>query len=200
MHVKSLKAKRSEETREALVAVATRIFGERGFAGAATEEIVAEAGVTRGALYHHFADKKELFAAVAEDLERCLCDRIAADVVGSTDARSMLEGGTDSFLAACLDPVLRQVLMIDAPSVLGWLRWREIEARYAMGLVRASLELGMQEGAIEQQPVDPLCHLLLGATIEAGLVVAHADDTSAAHAEMAAACKRLIAVLCTSAR
>ena len=125
MHVKSLKAKRSEETREALVAVATRIFGERGFAGAATEEIVAEAGVTRGALYHHFADKKELFAAVAEDLERCLCDRIAADVVGSTDARSMLEGGTDSFLAACLDPVLRQVLMIDAPSVLGWLRWRE---------------------------------------------------------------------------
>jgi AcrR family transcriptional regulator len=173
------KAARSEATRTHLVDVATRLFAERGYAGVGTEEIVRQAGVTRGALYHHFADKRELFRAVHEAVERDVVRRIADGVAGLTDPWDLMIAGMRTYLDLCIEPMVRQISLIDAPAVLGWKEWREIDARYGLGLVRGALEAAMDAGVLQRRPVEPLAHLLLAAMAEAGLMVATAADPAA---------------------
>jgi AcrR family transcriptional regulator len=180
VEARTSKAEQAEATRGALMRAAHQLFAERGYAGVGTEEIVRRAKVTRGALYHHFADKKDLFRAVHEQLESDLVKAIGAEIAGIEDARELLATGVRSFLDACTDPALAQISLIDAPSVLGWEEWREIDARYGMGLVRSGLDLAMQQGAIPRQDPDPLAHLLLAALGEAALLIASADDPKAA--------------------
>ena len=103
-----------------------------------TEEIVGRAQVTRGALYHHFADKRDLFRAVHDQMEGELLEAIAARMDGQADPLELLKIGTGAFLDACLDPAHAQVNLLDAPSVLGWAEWREIDMRHSMGLVTAA--------------------------------------------------------------
>ena len=167
---------RAEATRARLVEVARELFAERGYAGVGTEEIVRRARVTRGALYHHFRDKRDLFRAVHESVERELVETIGAEIAGIADARQLLASGVRSFLDACTDPALRQIALTDAPAVLGWQEWREIDARYGMGLVLMGLNLAMEQGVIARQDPDPLAHLLLAALGEAALLMANADD------------------------
>src|SRR5215210_5677417 len=124
-------------TREALIDAALQLFTQRGYAGVGTEEIVARAKVTRGALYHHFADKRDLFRAVHEQIEAGLVADIARQLEGATDPLDLLKTGTRAFLEACMDPALARVALLEAPSVLGWAEWREIDQRYGMGLVSA---------------------------------------------------------------
>jgi AcrR family transcriptional regulator len=192
----SAKAAQSEVTRAALIASARGLFAERGYAGVGTEEIVRAAGVTRGALYHHFAGKKELFEAVYEDVERQLVEQIAASAISSaTDPLEALHAGAQAFLDACEDPAVQRIALVDAPSVLGWEQWREIGLRYGFGLVRATVEAAMDAGLIERQPVDALSHLLLGAIDEGAMLIARADDGGRTREEVGATVKRLLEAL-----
>ena len=183
---------RSEATRARLIGTARRLFAEHGHAGVSTEEIVSAAGVTRGALYHQFKDKADLFRAVFEEVERELVERVAAEALTRDDPWEAQLAGLDAFLRACSDPEIQRIALLDAPSVLGWEAWREIEAQYGLGLIMAGLRNLMDIGLISEQPVEPAAHAILGALIEAGLYVARAKDFEPAHAEMSAVLHRML--------
>jgi AcrR family transcriptional regulator len=171
-------AERSEATRNALMNAARRLFTERGYDNVSAEEIVREAGVTRGALYHHFGGKAELLEAVYERLEAESTERVARIVLGS-DLHSPVEAmkaGVEAFLDECAEPELRQIALHDAPAVLGWDRWREIGAANGLGLIEASLAAAIEAGEIRRLPVKPTAHLLLGALDEAAMLVARSED------------------------
>lgn len=184
MSASTSKAERGEATRAALVRAARELFTAHGYGGVGTEEIVRRARVTRGALYHHFADKRDLFRAVHEQIEQEVVDAIAAQMGGVADPIEVLRVGTRAFLDVCTDPAITRVTLIDAPSVLGWEEWREIDMRYGLGLVSAGLQAAIDAGAIPAQPVGPLAHLLLGAMGEAGMVIVNSSDPSATRAEI----------------
>jgi AcrR family transcriptional regulator len=186
MNVNRTQAERSQATRDALVEAARALFAERGYAGVGTEEIVRAAGLTRGALYHHFAGKRELFAAVYERVEKELAERIAA---GALDAnpQSPLEAmraGAEMFLDACMEPDVQRIALLDGPSVLGWARWREIAAGHGLGLIEGTLRAAVEAGAIAAQPVRPLAHVLMGALDEAAMLIAQAGDPDGARREV----------------
>jgi AcrR family transcriptional regulator len=190
-------AERSEATRAALVAAARPLFAERGFAGVGTEEIVRAAGVTRGALYHQFADKRELFAAVFEQVEAEVTQRTARAAVasGAADPLAVLRVGAVAWLDACSEPEVQRIVLLDGPAVLGWDAWREIGMRYGLGLVENELKEAIEAGVLEPQPIRALAHVLMGAIDEAALYVATAEDQAAARAEAGAVLDRLLAML-----
>ena len=170
-------AERSEATRRALIAAARPLFAERGYAAVGTEEIVRAAGVTRGALYHHFDGKLELFAQVFEEVEAELTQAIATQAMATaSDPFEALRAGAEAFLDACLDPAVQRITLLDAPAVLGWERWREVGLRHGLGLVKGTLEAAMDAGQLERQPADLLAHLLIGSLDEGAMLVARADD------------------------
>jgi AcrR family transcriptional regulator len=191
----NVKAERSKATRAALVAAARSLFAERGYAGVATEEIVQRAGVTRGALYHQFTDKEDLLRAVLHDLARELAEASATAALKETDQWRQILAAVEAFLDACTDPAVQQIMMTDAPSVLGWDEWREIDTQYGLGLVKASLENAMETGLIARQPVDPLAHLVVGALDEAAMYIARAPDAGTARREMGESIERMLAGL-----
>jgi AcrR family transcriptional regulator len=187
----ALVAERAEATRAAFITAARRLFVEKGYFATATEEIVAAAGVgTRGALYHHFADKQALFVAVFEQVEGDLLT--AAETGGDGDALTRLRHGLLAFLDASPAPEVQRILLIDGPAVLGWREWRAIERRYGLGAIQAILELAVAEGTLPDQPLDAIAHVLLGATNEAALFIASADDPAAAKIQAIAAMDRLL--------
>jgi AcrR family transcriptional regulator len=179
------KAEQSEATRGALLSVARELFAERGYAGTFTDEVAERAGVTRGALYHHFPSKKDLFQAVHEELEKELAFKAG---VAATKAQGgsweQLREGCQAFLDICLEPAIQQIVLLDAPSVLGWETWREIDAKYGLGLLRVGLQAAMDDGVIERQPADALAQVLLGALNEAAMLIARAEDVASARAEV----------------
>jgi AcrR family transcriptional regulator len=180
---------RSEATRRLLVTAARALFGARGYAGVGTEEIVRAAGVTRGALYHQFRDKADLFAAVAEEVEAEIAERIAAAAAGpaaAADPVEALRAGARLFLEACAEPEVERIILLDAPTVLGWEAWRDLAGRYGLGLVQFALQSAMDAGAIVPQPVVPLAHVLIGALDECALYAARAEDPPAAREQCAA--------------
>jgi AcrR family transcriptional regulator len=185
-------AERSEATQAALIVTARRLFAERGYAGVGTEELVRAAGVTRGALYHHFDGKADLFGAVFEQIEQELAERLAAEALSKKDPWEGLLAALEMFLDLCVEPEVQRIALLDAPSVLGWDAWREVEARHGLGLIRLALQNLINEGAIEAQPVEPLAHAILGALIEAGLYVARADPLVTARAEMGTVLRRML--------
>ena len=166
-----------------MIAAARELFAERGFAAVGTEEIVSRAGVTRGALYHHFDDKRDLLRATYEQIEAEFAARLAAAVPPGTAPLGTLRAGADLFLDACLEPEVQQIVLLDAPAVLGWEEWREIGARYGLGLIEGLLGAAMDAGEVRQQAVRPLAHALLGALDEVAMMVARSEDTRAARAE-----------------
>ena len=178
-------AQRREATRTALIAAARELFAARGYAGVGTEEIVQRAGVTRGALYHHFSGKDDLFSAVYERVEQELTERIVTEVpLAGDDPVAVLRGGTSVFLDACLEPEVQRICLLDAPAVLGYEEWRAIGARHGLGLITAAVQAAVDVGAIPAHPVRPLAHILLGALDEAALLIARADDVATAHREI----------------
>jgi AcrR family transcriptional regulator len=171
-------AERTKATREALIGAARRLFTERGYENVGTEEIVRAAGVTRGALYHHFGDKASLLEAAYERIEAESTERVARIVLGS-ELHSPLEAmkaGVEAFLDECAKPELRQIALHDAPAVLGWDRWREIGAANGLGLIEASLAAAIEAEEIRPLPVKSLAHLLLGALDEAAMLIARTED------------------------
>jgi AcrR family transcriptional regulator len=191
---------RSAATRAALVSAARPLFAERGFGGVGTETIVQAAGVTRGALYHQFADKTDLFEAVyeavEEDLARRLGERIAAS--GVSDPIEAMLLGADAWLDACGEQEVQQIVLLDGPAVLGWERWREIGLRYGLGLLEGLLTHAMEVGRIPAQPVAALAHVLVGALDEAALYIARSADQATASEEIRGVVARLVAGLAAS--
>src|SRR5277367_940157 len=157
METQSKHSLRSEATREKLIVAARRLFAERGYASVGTEEIVQAAGVTRGALYHQYRDKADLFAAVAETVEAEVTQRIAEGALAAgADPIAALRAGGRMFLEVCAEPEVERILLLDAPSVLGWQTWRELGMRYGLGLVQGTLQAAIEAGAIDPLPVKPL--------------------------------------------
>jgi AcrR family transcriptional regulator len=187
-------ADRSAATRAALITAGRRLFAEHGFAGVGTEAIVAEAQVTRGALYHHYADKTALFDDVFQVVEQEAAQRLAESAVGNgdDDARTIIKRSLDAWFEACDDPEVYRILLIDAPSVLGWARFRELCLHHILGLIENVLVLGMDAGTFTRQPVRPLAHVLIAAADEAALYIVGSDDKGAAKTEMRGVVGRLI--------
>ncbi|MBP7066114.1 TetR/AcrR family transcriptional regulator [Ferrovibrio sp.] len=193
---KQSKAEKHAATRAALLATARRLFAELGYAGAGTEDVVREAQVTRGALYYHFADKRALFEAVVEGEAALVLAAIEAATASASDPLQALRLGSHAFLDACLSPGTRQIYLLDAPSVLGWARWREIDGRHAMGSLRAGVEAAMAALPPERRlPPEALTYLLSGAMNEAALWLAETADEASARAGCAAVLNRLLHLL-----
>ena len=173
----SRQTERSAATRARLVAAARELFAERPYADVGTEEIVRRAEVTRGALYHHFADKRDLFRAVHEQLESELVDAIARQLA-ETAVSDPVEGlriGARTYLDACEDPSFARITLIDAPAVLGWAEWRRIDEEHALKVILLGLEAAMEAGVFRRRPVLPLAYLMLGTMGEAGLRIANGE-------------------------
>lgn len=190
-------ADRSGATRDALVRAARPLFAAHGFGGVGTEAIVRAAGVTRGAMYHQYADKTALFAAVFEAVEADIAARIGRAVAeaGDTDPIAVMELGANAWLDACADPDVQRIVLLEAPAVLGWERWREIGTRYGMGLVEAVLAHAIDVGRIRPQPAKPLAHVFIGALDEAAIYIARAEDPLTARKDMRAVITQLIGAL-----
>jgi AcrR family transcriptional regulator len=186
---------RSDTTRAALIAAGRRLFADHGFAAVGTEAIVRAAGVTRGALYHQFADKSELFAAVYEQVEQELIERIGLLLADVADPWEGMLAGIDAWLEAASDRDVQRIALIEAPAVLGWERWRAAGQANGIGIVEAALHAAIAAGRIAERPVRPFAHVLIGALDEAALYVARADDQEAARAEMRSALHALVAPL-----
>ena len=186
------KAERSGTTRAALVGAAEALFAERGFADTPTEALVKAAGVTRGALYHHFTDKADLFRAVYEGLEQRMIAQVEDAVAGLTDPVTVLHRGTEAFLDACLDPAVQRIVLLEGPTVLGWETWRQIDMAYGLGMVTAVLELAMQTGVIRPAPVEALAHILLGGLNEGAMLMASSPDPDAARQRTGEALRAVI--------
>ena len=187
-------AERTAATRAQLLRAARKLFADKGFTEVSTQAIVAEAGVTRGALYHQFDDKAELFAAVYEDVERDLVADIARRIAEEnlTDPLAAMRAGARLFLDGCSAPDVAQIVLIDAPAVLGWVRWREVGMKYGLGVIEAMLTEAIAAGAVPEQPVRPTAHVLLGALDEAALFISRAEDRDQARRDMDDVCDRLL--------
>ena len=190
----SRQAARSEVTRAKLIEVGIELFSERGYADVGTEELVDRAKVTRGALYHHFGDKRDLFRAVHEELEQQIVAGIGAALEANPreDPLEALEVAAGAVLDVALDSKIARVTLIDAPSVLGWEEWREIDVRYGLGLTEAVLNAAIESGRIAKQPVRALAHLLVAAVGEAAIMVAIADDPKQARKDVEPAMRSLL--------
>ena len=176
-------AERSGATQAALVAAARQLFAAGGYAGAAREDIVAAAGVTRGALQHHFRDKQGLFLAVYEQVEQEVMDVVAKAAIRASDPVEQLRAGCQAYLDAVLDPAVQRICAIDGPAVLAADVRQEITDRYALGLVRDVLEQGMNDGSIARAPVEPFARVLLAGVTAAAEFVASSPQPRKARNE-----------------
>jgi AcrR family transcriptional regulator len=171
-------------THAELLRVARELFAARGYAEVGTEEIVRAAHVTRGALYHHFADKRDLFRAVHNQLADDLLQQIVGKTAGSADAMEALTRGMRAFLDLCEDPAVIRISHLDAPAVLGWAEWRDVDAAHWLGVLTMALQEAMDAGLLARRDVQPLAHMLMGAMVEASMMIANAADPAAARAEV----------------
>jgi AcrR family transcriptional regulator len=187
-------AERTATTRALLIGAARKLFADKGFAEVSTQAIVAAAGVTRGALYHQFDDKAGLFATVYEEVERGLVDAVARDIAEAQplDPLEAMRVGARMFLDRCSAPDVQQIVLIDAPAVLGWDQWRAVGVKYGLGVIEGMLAYAIAEGAVPDQPLRPTAHVLLGALDEAALYVSRAENREQARNDMDAVCDRLI--------
>jgi AcrR family transcriptional regulator len=169
------KPEEAAQTRKAIVASARELFTERGFAGTATTDIVTSAGVTRGALYHHFADKTDLFRAVFVDLEHELNDTVTAAALAETDSRAAFFAGCRTWMSFATRPDYRQIAIVDAPAVLGHHEWHAVDTSIGLTSMEAGLAALHADGLLDQPPTRALATLLFGALTEAGLSAARGD-------------------------
>jgi AcrR family transcriptional regulator len=185
---------RSAATRDALISAARKLWGRRGYAEVGTPEIATAAGVTRGAMYHQFTDKAALFRDVVEAVEQDVMARMATMVAsaGATTPADVIRAAVDAWLEVSSDPEVRQLILLDAPAVLGWAGFRDVAQRYSLGMTEQMLNEAIRAGQLARQPVRPLAHVLIGALDEAAMVVATADDPKRARREIRQVLRRLI--------
>lgn len=153
-------AERSETMRATLIEAARRLFTEKGYAATGTPELVEAAGVTRGALYHHFADKQALFAAVMEAESAAVAAEIDAAAPASLQPLAALVEGSMAYLRAMRTPGRTRLLLLDGPAVLGRKVLDEIDARHGNRTLREGLAAAMRAGAVRRLPLGPLTSML----------------------------------------
>jgi AcrR family transcriptional regulator len=185
-------AQRREATQAALISAGRRLFATLGYDAVAAEQVVVEAGVTRGALYLNFDGKAGLFVAVFLQIEAELVQEFPLEDFLAGDALGALRSGVGKFLELSLRAEVQQIALIDAPAVLGWDQWRAVGVKYGLGVIEGMLAHAIAEGVIPEQPLRPTAHVLLGALDEAALYVSRAADPDQARREMDAVCDRLI--------
>jgi AcrR family transcriptional regulator len=190
MRVKSRRDENAAATRDALVRAARRLFADRGYGDTPTEEIVRRARVTRGALYHHFRDKRDLFVAVLDEEQNKLALRAGQAAAAEPDPWQAVVAASNAFLDACLDRTVQQIVLIDAPAVLGLEVWRERDQAY-LESVKTLIRAAIAQGLIEDQPVDPLAYVIFGALHEAAMLIARASDKPAARQSVSGVIARL---------
>src|ERR1700751_1897294 len=185
---------RSAAARDALISAARTLWGRRGYAEVGTPEIATAAGVTRGAMYHQFADKAALFREVVEVVEQDVMARMVTFVAssGGTTPADAIRAAVDAWLDVSTDPEVRQLILLDAPSVLGWAAFRDVAQRYSLGMTEQMLTEAIKAGQLARQPVRPLAHVLIGALDEAAMAIATADDPKRARRETRQVLHRLI--------
>jgi len=181
--VRSRREEYTESTRRALLDSAAAAFVERGYAEASLDEIARSARLTKGALYHHFSGKQDLFRAVFEEVEAEMIAAVLRAGADEPDQWRRLLAGIRAFLDACTTPRYRRIALEEGPAGLGWNRWREIDHRYSLRLVRTPLDRLMSAGVLRPQPVDLMARAVLAPLTEAGMAVAAADDRDAARRE-----------------
>jgi AcrR family transcriptional regulator len=178
--VSGKRAAQGRATRGQLIEVATGLFAEHGYEGTSIEAVLEVSGVARGALYHHFASKADLFNAVAEEVFAQIAQETAAAARGREDPLEGLRAGCHAWLVMALDPAVQRIALLDPPAVLGWMRWRELDERYTLGGLRASLRRLGAEGRVPPAQAELLAYMLLAALNEAALFIASAGDQRAA--------------------
>ena len=189
--VKSRKVAQGEATRAALITAARDLFGSRGYADTSLDEIVRASGVTKGALYHHFTGKEQLFRVVFESVKQEL-SRVVAEAQMPPSPWESLLAGCRTFIEVHTDPAVQRIVLLDARAVLSWEAWREVDRQWGTVILRAGLRRGMTRGVFEPQPLHSLAAILSGALTEACMLVANADDPAAARTEAIAVIERLL--------
>ena len=188
-------AERRAATIESILNAGRRLFGERGFAATTMDDIAEQARVAKGAVYHHFATEEAVFEAVFDQVSRALVQEIDRAVRTEKDVLAAMVAGTQHYFAACAKGPTGQIILRDGPAVLGWERWREIDAQHFGGKIPRALEAAMDAGLIARQPVEPLARLLLGAVMEAAVACAGRFDVLKAGNEYTRAFKSLLEAL-----
>jgi AcrR family transcriptional regulator len=179
--VPDLRLDKGKATRDRLVGAACDLFAERGYEATSIEAVLAAAGAKRGSLYHHFASKEALFDAVLDRLVRDIADGAAAAArAAGADPAANLRAGCLSWLHMALDGAVQRVVLVDAPSVVGWRRIRDLDERHTLGRLRANLSRIATDGRLPDGQVDIMAHMLLAALGEAALLIARAEDQQAA--------------------
>lgn len=184
-----------ERTRQALLEAARRLFAEKGYGATGTPELVEAAGLTRGALYHHYAGKKALLQAVVEEIEHEILEAIEARAMAEAEPLRGLYAGCRAFLDVCARPDVRRILLLDAPAVLGWAAWRAIDARYGVGSLHDGISACQAKGYFPGLPSRAVTHLISGALNEAVFLIAEAPDPASVRADIDRTLERLIAGL-----
>jgi AcrR family transcriptional regulator len=174
------RVERGRATRERLIEAGREQFGAHGYEGASLDAILSQAGVKRGALYHHFESKQELFDAVLDREVATLSERIAKEAAQAPDPVESLRAGCRAWLRMALDPAVQRIVLLDPPSVVGWTRWRELDETHTLGGLRRNLELIAEEGRLADGDIDLLAHMLLASLAEAALLIARADKPRSA--------------------
>jgi AcrR family transcriptional regulator len=195
--VRRTQQERSEGTTAELVGAARDLFAEAGYAGTLLDDVVARAGVTKGALYHHFKGKRELFEAVF-DREQAALAQVVHDAYAAQDDRWQgLHAGCRAYFEALLEPGAQRIVVVDGPAVLGRDRVREILDLHTLGGLRRGLETAVREGMIAPRPLEPLVQMLDGAICSAAVVVARSDDQRAATEQVLAELRLILDALRT---
>src|SRR3954469_14255621 len=186
------RAEYAEATRRGLLDAARELFAAEGYVDVSIDEICRRARVTKGALYHHFRDKRDLFRAVFGEVEGEWADELATLVAEKRDPLERIRIVGDAFLDACLDPARQRILLLDGPSLVAWEEQRQIDPGRGFGLIATLLSDAMEAGRLERQPVGPLGHLMLGAMYEASLAIARDKDPARARKRIGGALSRLV--------
>ena len=167
---------RREATTGSLVTQARQLFTTLGYANTSLDAVAQAAGVTKGALYHHFGSKAGLFRAVLTEVQQEVADRVAAAAEAQSEPWHQLVAGCEAFLTASSDPEVQRIMLLDGPSVLGWHEWRAIDEASSARHLTEALELLISEGELSNQPTEPLAHLLSGSMNEAALWLARSKN------------------------
>ena len=188
------RAEHAADTREALLAAARRLFAAQGFDGTGTEQIVAEARVTRGALYHHFKDKGDLFRAVmaeaaGEVATRLIDEQLAAE---ATSPLTEIRDGVSAFLDVCVGGDFQRIVLVDGPRVLGADAWEELVDRYGRTILEEWLDRAAAAGDLDAVPVRALARMLIAMLTESSLVIARAVDPGAERAALGEVLDRIL--------
>lgn len=164
------------ETVRKLIAIARNHFTQYGYAKASLQSIVEEAELTRGAVYHHFRNKKELFRVVLEDVQREVAEKVEREALSSEDPWQQLYLGCLAFIMAAIEDRNRRIMLIDGPAILGWDVWREMDKKHSMRLLKEQLVMMQEQGYILQISTDALTYFLSGGLNEITLWLANESE------------------------